>query len=75
LVELLLAPGDLSTTEASKAIPTIFTLVSNVQTTVGGGVDICIVKDGNIAGDIQHIGDVDLTPLRTVIFNTIKNRA
>ena len=70
-VELLLAQGDLSTKESTRAIPTLFTLVANVQTTVGGGVDICIVKDGEGAGKIQHFGDVDLKPLRASILNAL----
>ena len=71
LVELLLAQGDLPTKESTRAMPTLFSLVSNVQTTVGGGVDICIVKDGKGAGEIQHFGDVDLKPLRTSMLNAL----
>jgi len=70
-VELLLVQGDLSTKESAKAIPAIFTLVSNVQTTVGGGVDICVVKDGERVDEIQHFGDVDLKPLRAGIINAL----
>jgi 20S proteasome alpha/beta subunit len=71
LVELLLAQGDLSTKEHTKAIPALFTLVSNVQTAVGGGVDICVVNDGEMVGEIQHFGDVDLKPLRAGIINAL----
>ncbi len=74
LVELLLVPGDLSTEEAAKTMPVIFTLVSNVQTTVGGGVDVCIVKDREVTDAIQHFGDVDLKPLRAGILNTTEIR-
>ncbi len=70
-VELLLAPGDLSTKESAKAIPAIFTLVSSVQTTVGGGVDICVVKDGERVEEIQHFDDVDLKPLRAGVLNAL----
>ena len=70
LVELLLAQGDLSTKESVRAMPTLFTLVSNVQTTVGGGVDICITKDGQGLGRIIHEGEVDLARLREAILNT-----
>jgi len=71
LVDLLLAQGDLSTKETARTMPTLFSLVSNVQTTVGGGVDICIVKDGEGAGKMQHFGDVDLMPIRTSILNAL----
>jgi len=50
-------------------------MVSNVQTTVGGGVDICIIKDGEVTGEIQHFYDVDLNPLRTGILNVLGIRA
>lgn len=70
-VELLLAQGDLSTKESARAIPALFSLVSNVQTTVGGGVDICIVKDEEGASGTQHFGDVDLKPLRAGIINAL----
>ncbi len=70
-LELLLAPGDLTIKESTRAIPTLFTLVSNVQATVGGGVDICIVKDGKGADEIQHFGDVDLEPLRADVINAL----
>lgn len=71
LVELLLADGDLGTDEAAKAMATIFTLVSNVQTTVGGGVDICTIKDEQGSGDIVHNNEVSLERLKSAIFNTI----
>lgn len=71
LVELLLAQGTLSTEGAAKIMPTIFTMVSNVQTTVGGGVDTCIVADGEGARAVQHFGDVDLYPLRASILNDL----
>jgi len=71
LVDLLLAQGDLPTKETARTMPTLFSLVSNVQTTVGGGVDICIVKDGEGAGKMQHFGDVDLKPLRASILNAL----
>jgi len=71
LVELLLAQGNLSTDEAARVIPTLFTLVSNVQTTVGSGVDICVIKDDQGAGDILHEKEVGLERLRDAILNTI----
>ena len=71
LIELLLAPGDLSINESVRVIPTLFTLVANVQTTVGGGVDIGIVKHREGAGDIQHFDDVELQPLRDGILNSL----
>jgi 20S proteasome alpha/beta subunit len=46
LVELLLAQEELSTKESARTMPVLFSLVSNVQATVGGGVDVCIIKDG-----------------------------
>lgn len=70
-VELLLAPADLSTNESVRVIPTLFTLVSNVQTTVGDGVDIGIIRDKEGTGDIQHFDDIDLQPLRVGIINSL----
>jgi 20S proteasome alpha/beta subunit len=70
LVELLLADGSLTTNEATKVVAIIFTLVSNVQATVGGGVDVSIIKDGEATGEIKHFGDTDLNPLRVSILNS-----
>ena len=64
LVELLLAERDLSVDEASKVMAPLFTLVSNVQTTVGGGVDMCVVKDGQGIGQFTHSKEVNLEGLR-----------
>jgi len=64
LVELLLAERDLPVDEASKVMAPLFTLVSNVQTTVGGGVDICVVRDGQGIGQITHLKEVSLEGLR-----------
>lgn len=75
LVELLLSQGDLFTGEAAKIMPTLFTLVSNVQTSVGGGVDICIVKDEQGANDIAHEEEVDVGPLRVAILQAIDVRS
>jgi len=71
LVELLLADGDIPTEEAAKTMPTLFTLVSNVQTTVGGGIDICIIKDDQGAGNIEHQKEVNLERLRTAVLNSM----
>jgi len=71
LVELLLAQGNLSTEEASKTMPTLFTLVSNVQTTVGGGVDIGIIKDEQDIGDIVHEEEADLSRLKSAILTAM----
>ena len=71
LVELLLAQGNLSTEEASKTMPALFTLVSNVQTTVGGGVDIAIIKDEQDIGDIVHEEEADLSRLKSAILTAM----
>lgn len=71
LVELLLAKGDLSTKESARAMPTLFTLVSNVQTTVGGGVDICIINDEQGIGEITHEEEVALSAFRTAILSAL----
>jgi len=75
LVELLLADGGLTTDKAAKVVATIFTLVSNVQTTVGGGVDICTIRDEQGAGDIVHNNEVNLERLKSAILNTMDLRA
>ncbi len=69
IVDLLLADEKLDTLDVVKVMPHIFSLVANVQTTVGGGVDICIVKDGEAPQEVQHFGDVDLKPLKATILN------
>lgn len=71
LVELLLAQGNLSTKEAAKTIPALFTLVSNVQATVGGGVDIGIIKDEQSIENIMHKDEVSLSRLRSAILGAM----
>jgi 20S proteasome alpha/beta subunit len=71
LVDLLLVGGSLRTQEAAKVIPALYTLVSRVQTSVGGGVDIYIVKDGEGVGDIQHSDDVDVEPIRLAMLDAL----
>lgn len=71
LVELLLAQGDLSTNEAARVVPTIFTMVSNVQTTVGGGVDICIIKDEQGIGEITNEEEASLNTIRSAILHNL----
>ena len=70
-VELLLAEGKLSTEEADKTMAPVFSLVSNVQTTVGDGVDVCIVKDNHGVETITHKEEVSLDGLRTAILNAL----
>jgi 20S proteasome alpha/beta subunit len=71
LVELLLAKGELSTDEAAKTMPAIFTLVSNVQTTVGGGVDICKITDGQGISNITHSGEIELSHVRAAFLGAV----
>ena len=71
LVELLLAQGYLSTKESARAMPTLFTLVSNVQTIVGGGVDICIINDEQSIGEITHEEEVTLGAFRAAILSAL----
>jgi len=71
LVELLLARGNLSTEEAAKTMPTLFTLVSSAQTTVGGGVDIGIIKDEQGIESIVHKEEVSLSQLRSAILGAM----
>jgi 20S proteasome alpha/beta subunit len=71
LVDLLLAGDGLNTQEAAKVMPALYTLVSRVQTSVGGGVDICIVKDGEGVGDIQHQDDVDVEPIKSAVLDAL----
>ena len=72
LLELLLADGGLPVEEAAKTIAPLFTLVSNVQITVGGGVDICIIKDGKGIGNIMHEKGVSLERLKAAVLNTME---
>ncbi len=49
---LFTSPG--TPDEASKVMAPLFSLVSNVQTTVGGGVDMCAVRDGQQIDQFTH---------------------
>ncbi len=71
LLDLVLANGALNTRDAVKVMPSLYTLVSSVQTTVGGGVDICIVKDEEGIGTIEHRDEVTLKPLRSAILDAL----
>jgi 20S proteasome alpha/beta subunit len=71
LVDLVLAPGTMRTGEAVKTIPTIFTMVSNVQTTVGDGIDICIALDDHSVGAIVHEREVSLDRLRLAFLDAM----
>ena len=71
IVDLLLTHGDLKAEDVVKAMPSLFSLVSSVQTTVGGGVNMCIVKDGDGTGEIWHTGEVNLKPLRSAILEAM----
>lgn len=73
-VEMILAEGNLHTVEAVKVMATLFTLVSNVQTTVGGGVDICAIKDDQGAGNIVHEKDINLERLRQAVLSAMDIR-
>jgi len=75
LVELLLSDGSLSTKEAAKTIAPLFTLVSNVQTTVGGGVNVCIIKDDQGIGSIVHEKEASLDRLKAAILGAMDVRA
>jgi len=64
---------DLKAEDVVKARPSLFSLVSSVQTTVGG-VNMCIVKDGDGTGEIWHTGEVNLKPLRSAILEAMGMR-
>jgi 20S proteasome alpha/beta subunit len=71
LVELLLAQGDLPTKESAITMPVLFTLVSGVQSTVGGGVDICIITNEQGIGEITREGEVSLDVFRKAILSAL----
>jgi proteasome alpha subunit len=75
LVDLLLANGDLPAEEAVKVIATIFSLVSNVQMTVGDGIDICIVKDDRGVDAVFHMKEVSLSQLKSVILEALDSKS
>jgi 20S proteasome alpha/beta subunit len=68
LVELLLAEGNLKVDEAARTLPAIFSLVSSVQTTVGDGVDIAIIRDDKGIDGIRYEKEVGLERLKAAIF-------
>jgi 20S proteasome alpha/beta subunit len=68
LVELLLADGNLKVDEAARTLPAIFSLVSSVQTTVGDGVDIAIIRDDKGIDGIRYEKEVGLERLKAAIF-------
>lgn len=71
LVELLLADGKLPCDEASKAVPAIFSLVSNVQTSVGDGLDIIVIKDNFGPGNVNREKEIQLDDLRSSILEAL----
>ncbi len=71
LMDLLLADGSLKTEDAVKVMPTLFSLVSSVQTTVGGGVDICRIIDHKGSGEILHSDEVNMTRLKVAMLRTM----
>ncbi len=71
LVELLLAARELRTNEAVKTLPTIFTLVSNVQLSIGDGINVCVIKDNTGAGNITREREVALDELRKAILDVL----
>jgi len=71
MVELLLSQAGLLAEEVAKALPLIFSLVSNVQTTVGGGVDLCIIRDNQSIEPVIHNENVPLDELRAAIFDVV----
>ncbi len=71
LVDLLLADGNLNAQDTAKVVPYLYTLVSSVQTSVGGGVDICVIRDGKDRCNIVYKGEVDLARFRKAILGTI----
>ena len=74
LVELLLSDGKLPTQDTKKIITPIFSLVSNVQTTVGDGIDICIIKDEQGLSTIINEKEVSLAQLRLAILDAMDVR-
>jgi proteasome alpha subunit len=74
LVELLLADGNLRVDEAIKILPTIFSLVSSVQTTVGDGVDISIIRDDRGLDGMRHEKEVSLDRLKAVILGAFASK-
>lgn len=72
LIDLLFVPGDLCSKDVVKALPTLYTLVSNVQATVGGGVDIGIIKDEEGNETIQHRDEISLKPLRSAMLTALE---
>jgi len=71
LVELILADGKLPTQDTKEIITPIFSLVSNVQTTVGDGIDICIIKDEQGLSTIINEKEVSLAQLRLAILDAM----
>lgn len=71
LLELLLADGDLPVDDGAKTMPALFSLVANVLTTVGNGVDICAVRDNEGPGNITHEKEVSLDGLRSAILDAL----
>jgi proteasome alpha subunit len=67
LVELLLADGNLKVDEAVRTLPTIFSLVCNVQVTVGDGIDISIIRDDRGLDGVRYEKEVSLDQLKAAI--------
>lgn len=71
LVGLLLANKELSVDDSAKTIPAIFTLVSDVQTAVGGGVDIYQIIDNQGIGIITHSDEINLSQIKVAFLRAV----
>ena len=71
LLELLLANEELSVDESATMIPAIFTIVSDVQTAVGGGVDIYKITDDHGNGNITHSEEINLSQIRVAFLTAV----
>ena len=70
-MELLLANGKLSVDESAKTMPAIYTMVSAVQTTVGGEVDICEILDDQGISNIMHLDEIELSQVRAAFLGAL----
>ena len=71
LVELLMADESIHLNEATRIMATIFTMVANVQITVGGGIDICLLRDAKGSDKVSHEKEVNLDFLRKAILDSV----
>jgi hypothetical protein len=66
-----LADGKLSTQDVKKSIPYIFSLVSNLQTSAGDGIDASTCQDNQVVDTVAYLKEGNSDKLCAAVLNSI----